>query len=62
MSLMYKYELLVDFAEMDSPISMRRLHPYGRRRAGTKGSTGAGVRQVLNMCMLLVITMSNVQI
>ena len=35
-------------AEMDSPISMTSVHPYGRRR-GAKGRTGAMVLKEVNM-------------
>ncbi|WP_262493190.1 hypothetical protein [Flagellimonas flava] len=36
------------FAEMDSPISMTRVHPYGRRR-GANGRTGAWMPKVVSM-------------
>lgn len=36
------------FAEMDSPISIVVLHPYGRRR-GENGRTGAKMLNEVNM-------------
>ncbi|PRX56430.1 hypothetical protein CLV81_0427 [Flagellimonas meridianipacifica] len=36
------------FAEMDSPISITRVHPYGRRR-GAKGRIGAMVLKEVDM-------------
>ncbi|GMN09919.1 hypothetical protein MTsPCn9_19620 [Croceitalea sp. MTPC9] len=32
--------MFVELAEMDSPISIANMHPYGRRR-GANGRTGA---------------------
>lgn len=40
--------MLIVFAEMDSPISIIRLHPYGRRR-GRNGVIGAGMLNVYVM-------------
>ena len=36
------------FAEMDSPISISHMHPYGRRRRAN-GRTGAGMLNGVNM-------------
>ncbi len=41
-------EYLMVYAEMDSPISMTDMHPYGRRRKGN-GRTGTVALSKRNM-------------
>ncbi len=43
-------------AEMDSPISIENIYPYGRRRTGAKVVAGAVAQLTNDMCLLLFIT------
>lgn len=53
--------IFVVFAEMDSPISITEVHPYGRRR-GANGRTGAVVLKEVNMFICPFISGLKVQI
>ncbi len=45
----------MDFAEMDSPISKTGMHPYGRRRTGTKAGAETYVRSTAGMYTFVFI-------
>tara|TARA_R110002049_G_scaffold28018_2_gene96400 strand:+ start:127859 stop:128074 length:216 start_codon:yes stop_codon:yes gene_type:complete len=46
---------LLDSAGMDSPIPILNMHPYGRRRTGTKGRVGKDLQGVELICAFVFI-------
>jgi len=52
----------VGFAEMDAPISIVEIHPYGRRRAGTNGQVQVAYLNTGEICAVVFILAIKVQI